>query len=224
MTILVKIFKFPLYFTTAVIFYLLLYVFYVNQTQIFISRDVEHEVSKKYVNLMYWFDIEDKFIKNREINSNINLFEENLYSTINHEFTLNISKLWIREKVFIFPATSSKDEYEEINNKKMDKNLINLEVNDLFDLRKWFLIWWHSSGYFYDKSPIKNIFNSLDFLDVWDQIELIRNDGFIIKYEVEKKNIYDLTQAIPKKESYIYTCYPIWKNDKRLVFQLKHLQ
>jgi sortase (surface protein transpeptidase) len=103
--------------------------------------------------------------------------------------------------------------------------LIDFELIDVTDISKWFMIWWHSSWYWYDNSYLKNVFSWLDNLKSWDIVELIRDDWIKITYKIKNKEIKKLSDKITlSNKFYIYTCYPIWTNKKRLVIELEEIK
>lgn len=216
-----KLFKIPIFITINALVYFLLYNYYVEANYIYISNDILNDTSKKYVNLIYWLNIKSEKTFFNKVNKDIFNKFDNTFSTINHNLTLYIEKLWIKESMFILDYIKNKDEYLTLSEKKRDKDLIDLEVVNIDDLRSWFLIWGHSSWYLTDKSPYKNIFNSLQFLDIWDELKILRDDWIEIKFKVKTRQILNLKDTIKINWFYIFTCYPTWSNSHRLVLELE---
>jgi sortase (surface protein transpeptidase) len=93
------------------------------------------------------------------------------------------------------------------------------------NLKKWFMIWGHSSGLVYDKSELKNVFNGLETLKIWDRVKLVRSDWLVIEYVIKNTSIKELSEKITlSNKYYIYTCYPTWSNKKRLVVELDEIK
>ena len=142
-----------------------------------------------------------------------------------YDFNLYIDELWIQEELFTFPITYNLEEYEYINSKKIDQNMIDFELLNTTDLNKGFIIWAHSSGLWTDESKLKKVFNGLEELDIWAEVELKRNDGLSIKYQVKTKSIRELDESLKlSNRYYLYTCYPIWSTDQRLIVELEKIK
>lgn len=212
-----RYFKIPISITTLMLYIFICSYYYTKANYIYVSPSIEKEIKLKYLKSLYWLKIDEQINVG---NSEIKIFENNT-STINHDFNININKLWLDEKMFILPYIYKKEEWEKIKNYKRDKDLIDFEVVELSNLDKWFLIWGHSSGYLSDKSPYKSIFNSLNYLELWDEVKLKRNDWLIINYIVDKKEIKNVTDKINKSWFYLMTCYPTGSNKQRLIISLK---
>jgi len=215
------------YFKLAIITSLLSFVYIiayidwvVHANEIHISEDyiIEHQI--KYTKAMYGISKEN-FEKKKEVALKAN---NNKYNTIKYDFSLIIDSIWIKEKLFSFPMTYNLSEYEKIIEKKSNHNMIDFELMEVSNIKEWFVIWWHSSWSWYEKSKLKDVFNQLDLLEKWDIIKLIRNDGVIISYKVKNKDVKKLSEKLElENKYYIYTCYPIWTTEKRLIIELEEL-
>jgi len=206
-----------------IVAYIDAYVVYANDTYISDSYILEQQM--RYTNALYGLDTdisEDTILEEKEISIDD---VSDIYNTVKHDFTISIEKLGIDEDLFAFPMTYSIEEYEYVNSKKNDPNMIDFELMDSTDINKWFMIGWHSSWYWTDSSVLKKVFNSLDNLEIGDRVELVRDDGVRIKYDVIHKVIKDLDETISlKNRFYIYTCYPIGTTDQRLIIELKEVK
>lgn len=201
--------------------YFLLYNYYVEANYVYISKDVEQKLALKYMNLIYWINIDQSLLSARPI-ARKDVFDlKDPYSTINHKFTIYIDKLGIKEWMFILDYVQSQEEYSQIKKKKSDGDLVDLEVVNPLDIRHGFLVGGHSSWYLSDPSPLKNIFNSLQYLEIGDQVVLTRDDWVQIVYRIKNRTIKLPTDTISRSGFYMFTCYPTGANGHRLVLELE---
>jgi len=228
MYIFFRIFKIPIFMVMFSLFYILLYIFYIQEVKaVYISPSSELSVYNQYAFLAYWKKTAPKNpTPKRTIYRGEKFhFEKDIYSSVNQDFILDIPKIGIHEKMFVFSSVSQIDEYKEIDSKKTDKDLIDFELNNLLDLSEGFFIGGHSSGNYWDNSPIKSIFKSLDFLEVWDLVNIVNTRWDLIAFRVKSKNVFNLDQKLDTTKSfYLYTCYPTGSTKQRLVLQLEIIE
>lgn len=203
----------------------------VHANNVYISESFAIDQQKKYVKAIY--SLQNSEIKLDEIkeeftnssNDNILNQKEDKYNTINYDFQLLIEWIGIKENLFTFPMTFNNEDYDYINGKKIDANMIDLELMDVTNINKGFMIGGHSSGLWFDESHLKKVFNNLENFSVWDTLKIIRNDWVEIKYEAISKEIKTLDEKIVlSNRFYIYTCHPVGSNEKRLVIELKEVK
>lgn len=132
---------------------------------------------------------------------------------------INIPKIGVYQQTFLMKFWDIKSATDI----KSDKDIIDMELNDFFNIDSWFFIWGHSSGYWWDKSDKKEIFKDLEKLNIWDSIfiEINTTKGKIVKkYTVSDRVIWkDL--KLDKTDKIVYTCYPYNTSSERLVLKLK---
>ena len=221
-----KYFKLAIFSSLFMLINIVMYVdgYLVHANNVYISDDYLIEQQMKYTHALYWLDI------NLNISEDITNKEEvtdnnDSINTIGFDFNLYINELWIQEELFTFPLTLDKEKYTYINSKKLDQNMIDFELIDITNLDKGFIIWAHSSWLWTDESKLKKVFNWLEELEIWAEVELKRNDGKIIKYKVKNKEIKELDDTIKiSNRYYLYTCYPVGSTDQRLIVELERLK
>jgi len=221
-----KYFKLAIFSSLFMLINIVMYVdgYLVHANNVYISDDYLIEQQMKYTHALYWLDI------NLNISEDITNEEEvtdnnDSINTIGFDFNLYINELWIQEELFTFPLTLDKEKYTYINSKKLDQNMIDFELIDITNLDKGFIIWAHSSWLWTDESKLKKVFNWLEELEIWAEVELKRNDGKIIKYKVKNKEIKELDDTIKiSNRYYLYTCYPVGSTDQRLIVELERLK
>jgi len=221
-----KYFKLAIFSSLFMLINIVMYVdgYLVHANNVYISDDYLIEQQMKYTHALYWLDI------NLNISEDITNEEEvtdnnDSINTIGFDFNLYINELWIQEELFTFPLTLDKEKYTYINSKKLDQNMIDFELIDITNLDKGFIIWAHSSWLWTDESKLKKVFNWLEELEIWAEVELKRNDGKIIKYKVKNKEIKELDDTVKiSNRYYLYTCYPVGSTDQRLIVELERLK
>ena len=217
-----KYFKLAIFSSLFMLVNIVAYIdgFVVHANNVYISDNYLLEQQMKYTKAIYWLNIENKISNDSLLSINLNN-ESNKYNSIGYDFSLLIDNLWIMENLFTFPIVFSNEDYEYINSKKIDQNMIDYELLDITNIQKWFIIWAHSSGLWSDKSQLKKVFNSLDELVIWDEIVLKRSDWVNITYLVKEKSIKDLDEKlILSNKLYLYTCYPVGSTEQRLIVEL----
>lgn len=217
-----KYFKLAIFSSLFLLINLIVYIdgYVVHANNIYISDTYLLEQQMKYTRAMYGIDSSSELELNSASEIN-NLETINIFNTVNYDFNLFIDNLWIDEELFTFPL-SYNNEYDYINSKKTDLNMIDFELIDVTDINKGFIIWAHSSWLWTDDSKLKKVFNWLDQLNIWDEINLKRSDGVIIKYNVKVKSIKNIDEKINlSNRYYLYTCYPVGSTDQRLVVELE---
>ncbi len=219
-----KYFKLSIIFSLLMLIYIVAYVdgVVVHANNIYISDSYLLEHQLKYTKAMYWLntDVNIDNIKNIKI-----LNTDDKYNTVKYNFSLIIDKLGINESLFSFPMTYNVDDYNYVNSKKLDENIVDFELMEVTNLKDWFMIGGHSSGLWFDDSRLKKVFNSLDHLDFNDIIKLKRDDWLEIEYKVIWREIKNLDEKIIlKNKFYIYTCYPVGSTDQRLIIELEEIK
>lgn len=132
--------------------------------------------------------------------------------------SIEIPKLGILQPLYVMKIGDMQNSLES----KPDKDLIDIELQSLYNSNEWYLIGWHSSWYWWDKSERKDIFKNLEKLEIGDSV--------IIKFEwttwkmietlkVWKREIWK-NLMIPKWNKVIYTCHPYNTSSERLALTL----
>lgn len=132
---------------------------------------------------------------------------------------INIPKIGVYQKTFLMWIGDLKTATEE----KSDKDIIDMELNDFFDIDSGFFIWGHSSWYWWDNSDKREIFKDIERLNIWDSIYLEINSvkgKTIRKFTVADRKIWKDLQ-VKKTDKIIYTCWPTNTSRERLVIFLK---
>jgi len=140
---------------------------------IYISDSYLLEQQAKQAKAMYGLsNIEDFKVPENESILDI----EDKYNTIKYNFSLVIDDIGINEALFAFPMTYNLEDYNYVNSKKLDENIIDFELMEVSNLKEGFMIGGHSSGLWFDDSHLKKVFNSLDQLNFNDKVKLKRDD------------------------------------------------
>ncbi len=218
-----KQFKLSIVLSLLMLTYIVTYVegvvAYTNN--IYISDSYLLEQQAKQAKAMYGLsNIEDFKVPENESILDI----EDKYNTIKYNFSLVIDDIGINEALFAFPMTYNLEDYNYVNSKKLDENIIDFELMEVSNLKEGFMIGGHSSGLWFDDSHLKKVFNSLDQLNFNDKVKLKRDDWLEIEYKVIGREIKDLDEKVTlSNKFYIYTCYPVWSTDQRLIIELQEI-
>lgn len=131
---------------------------------------------------------------------------------------INIPKIWVYQPTFLMKFW----DLSAATSIKSDKDIIDMELNDFFNIDSWFFVWWHSSWYWWDKSDKKEIFKDLEKLNIWDSIflEILTTKGKIVKKYTVKDRIIWKDIKINKTDKILYTCYPYNTSSERLILKL----
>jgi len=220
-----KSFKLSVTISLLLLIYIVVYIdwYIAHANNIFISNSYVIDSQIKYTKAMYGLtdNKKNKDYTNEKINI-INIDDK--YNTTKHSFNIYIENLGINEPLFTFPMTYNVDDYNLANQEKIDHDMIDFELIDVNNILKWFMIWWHSSGVRYNESKYKNVFSSLDELEIWNIIKLVREDWLVINYRIKNMSIKNLDEKIIlSNKFYVYTCYPVGTNKQRLLLELEKI-
>lgn len=234
-----KGFGIPIILSGVLFSYVFLYLFYIDHywQDIYVSPSEKSDWKTSFILWLYHGEAIAKWVITPDELSNIpdyrndstkqyisTLSGSHIYFPAVGTLSFKIAKLGIHEPVFVLPVANSHDEFYALQKSKLDPDSVNMEIADRSDVLEWFLLSWHSSGWSWDRSRLKNVFNSLGSLDIGDSLSVFASNWDEYDFSVISRKIVSNEEPLPfPNRFYVFTCYPNGTSDKRLVYEFKFI-